>query len=283
MEKSIRRASADLSIFPAFSRLTLPCGREPSSSSIGLGPIHALVFPRTSTYLRTSFAIIMCNLLYMKTPMKEPVKISAQNHHSIQTPGDLFAALAPFMSILGTGILVLLLLLIFGDRISQLFFSAPMVDFDDLAISNGYHEIKSPSGQIWKLDYEQAHPVEFSGVIRHISIDHEKVFPILSHDLLITQGDFADRELVSTRVNNHHFTWRSLKSDAPEGSIHLLHIVPMNQEIYTQLLDIRDWDEVTLIGWEIQKIEAFSVNFEFLGTWMDSGCNTILVTEVHVK
>lgn len=215
--------------------------------------------------------------------MTEPSRNSTIQHHSIQDPRDLFQAIAPYLVIIGMGILLLLVLLVFGSNIRQLFFSAPLDDFDSLSIINGYHELKASSGESWKIEYEQDHSVTFTGIVRFISVNHEPVFPILSHDLLITQGDYADPSLVSTRVNNHHFTWNSRTNSSLSGSIHLLHIVPMNQEIFNKILQIHEWDEATITGWEIQKIDAYSSDQRYLGAWTDSGCNTILVTDVSKK
>lgn len=160
---------------------------------------------------------------------------------------------------------------------------APLEDFNQMVVSDGFHSISLPSGQHFDLSYEQNHDRYFDGLVRHTSMNHEKDFPIISFDILVTTGDYADDTKVSTSVSDHHFTWRADSGITPEGTINLLHTVPMNQALEEQLLSIKSGDHVIIKGWEILKIDAYSRTGDYIGYWQDAGCNTTLITEVYIN
>ena len=105
---------------------------------------------------------------------------------------------------------------------------------------------------------------------------------ILTHDILVTSGDYADPNIVSTSVFDHHFRWRSSSTAHPSGRTNLLHTVPANEEIYHQLLNIRSWDEVVITGREVLVIRIYDQDDNYLGDWRDTGCNTLLVKSVSI-
>ncbi|MDF1500104.1 MAG: hypothetical protein P1P76_06530 [Anaerolineales bacterium] len=78
---------------------------------------------------------------------------------------------------------------------------------------------------------------------------------------------------------------RYSESPRPSGAINLLHIVPASEEIYRKLLEVRDWNQVSIGGREILRIERFDAQGNYLGAWQDAGCNSILVNSVviHAK
>jgi hypothetical protein len=45
---------------------------------------------------------------------------------------------------------------------------------------------------------------------------------ILTHDILVTSGDYAEPDVVSTSVFCHLFTWRSSSTVHPSGRINYL-------------------------------------------------------------
>jgi hypothetical protein len=161
--------------------------------------------------------------------------------------------------------------------------TAPLQDFDKMVVADGFHTITLPSGQHFELSYEQNHDRYFDGIVRHTSMNHEANFPIVSFDILVTSGDFADEDLVWTSVSDHHFTWRSLNGQSPQGTINLLHTVPMDQATEEQLMSIEVGDHVMVKGWDILSIDGFSDTGEYIGTWMDAGCNTTLITEIYIN
>lgn len=105
---------------------------------------------------------------------------------------------------------------------------------------------------------------------------------MLSHDILVTSGDFDDSSIVRTSVSNHRFYWYSDQQNRPQGSINLLHTVPSTEELYHQLAQIRKGDRVRIKGIEILDINRYDQQGDFRGSWADAGCNTLLVTSVEI-
>jgi hypothetical protein len=151
-----------------------------------------------------------------------------------------------------------------------------------LIIHPGYDFIeREQRNQTWKISYETTQVSTFSGVVRHTSRINENQFPMLTHDILVTFGDYADSSLVRTSVNNHRFMWSSTTDTYPAGRINLIHAMPMNEEIVLDLYDIKYGDLVTIKGYEIYEIRFFR-NDQYAGKWKDAGCNTLLVSEVTI-
>jgi hypothetical protein len=154
-------------------------------------------------------------------------------------------------------------------------------DFDNLVISNSY-ELISSDDIYWKVQFEGIGDSKYIGTVRHVSPIRIEEFAILTHDILVTTGDFANPDIVSTNVIDHKFFWKSQNASSPSGSINLIHALPANKSIYQQLLDIHKWDTVRITGREIFTINAYQVDETLLGTWLDTGCNTLLVESVTI-
>ena len=161
------------------------------------------------------------------------------------------------------------------------FFGLATPRLDDLEFSPDYGRVTASDERNWTISYERTSESTFSGVVRHVSHWREESFPFATHDILVTTGEFASQARVSMRVLLHTFTYRYF-GQKPSGSIHLLHIVPASTEIYQQLLQVRDWNQVTISGREILRIERFSADGQFEAAFQDAGCNSILVTSVVI-
>jgi hypothetical protein len=166
-------------------------------------------------------------------------------------------------------------------RANTSFFGLVGTDFDSLVISNAYQEIISED-LYWKVQYEGPGEAKFIGTVRHVSPIRINEFKILTHDILVTTGDFSNPDLVNTTVVDHKFVWKATSPETPIGTIHLVHAVPATKDIYQQLLTIQNTDIVKLTGREIYSIKAYESDDTFLGTWVDTGCNTLLVQSVSV-
>jgi hypothetical protein len=154
-------------------------------------------------------------------------------------------------------------------------------DFGRLTFSESREEIDA--GDVyWKIAYEKTGTSEFSGLVRHVSPIRMEALRVLTHDVLVTSGEYADPSVVHTSVVNHHFYWRSPDVDHPKGRINLLHTIPANDEIYQQLLAVRSGDEVTIAGREILSVQAYDRSGRYLGEWHDEGCNTLVVESVTI-
>jgi hypothetical protein len=192
--------------------------------------------------------------------------------------GCLFTA-SPYV-ILG-GLLVLALLGVFVYyNLNIDFFAIGAPDFQNYTITPAYDHIQTPDQAYWQVAYEKPGNSQFHGLVRHISPIRIEQMPILTHDVLITSGDYSDSDLVSTSVIDHHFFWRSATTAHPQGTINLLHTVPRDRSIYEALLKIHTGDTVTITGREILKIDAYDHLGKLLMWWADSGCNSLRVDDV---
>ena len=151
-----------------------------------------------------------------------------------------------------------------------------------LIIHPGYDYVAREKGdQTWKISYETTKESTFTGIVRHTSRINESQFPMLTHDILVTYGDYADSSLVRTSVNNHRFIWSATTDKQPAGRINLIHAMPMDEEMLIALYRIKHGDQVVIKGYEIYDIGYFKSD-RFRGQWKDAGCNTLLVTEVII-
>lgn len=197
------------------------------------------------------------------------------------TPVGCLIGASPFLLGVVIVIIVALGLFIFtGSSINLFGNGAP--DFKAYIFSSTSERIDGPDHSHWMISYEYTRTSTFTGLVRHTSPIHENKFPFLTHDILITTGDFADSNLVNTQVSNHHFYWQSPKNNSPSGSINLLHTVVRDPAIYDQLLQIKSGQRVSILGTEILRIDYFTPSNELKVWWQDSGCNTLIVQQVTI-
>ena len=178
-------------------------------------------------------------------------------------------------------LIIIISVAFFYFRVNTSLFGLIGNDFDDLIISNSYEKI-STEDTYWEVQFEGVGESEYIGIVRHASPIRINEFRILTHDILVTTSDFANPDLVDTNVIDHKFFWKSTAGAAPNGSINLIHAVPANKDIYQELLKIQNWDTVKITGREIYTIKAYQSDETFLGTWTDSGCNTLLIEFVSI-
>lgn len=153
---------------------------------------------------------------------------------------------------------------------------------EDATITKDYSHISTADGRTWDVTFEYSKNSTFSGVVRHTSQWHDSALPFVTHDILVTTEDFAVPEIVSTSVFDHKFFYH-YNDTPPKGTINLLHIFPSSEEIFEELQLIEEWNQVTIIGREILKIDMFDASGKNLGYFIDLGCNSILVTSVSIQ
>jgi hypothetical protein len=153
--------------------------------------------------------------------------------------------------------------------------------YEHLQIDNTWEHV-SLGNLNWTVQYESYTPTIFTGLVRFIGPIRQQGIPFLTHDVLVTSGEFADPTLVNTRVFNHTFSWYARERQQPQGAINLLHTVPQKEAIYEQLLALKTGQQVRVTGFEIQIIDAYNQQGERYMWWQDSGCNTLLVTKIDV-
>jgi hypothetical protein len=163
------------------------------------------------------------------------------------------------------------------------FFGLAAPPFAEITFSKDFTNVTMPDGRAWKIIFEKNTASKFTGVVRAVVHWREEPIPFATHDVLVTNGDYASPRLVSTRVHNHAVYYQWFDDSMPQGTINLLHIVPLNEEIYRQLLKIHEWNLVVIKGLEILRIEIYDKQGKFDSYFQDEGCNSILVTSVEIK
>ena len=153
-------------------------------------------------------------------------------------------------------------------------------DYTALQFNPDFTIVQIGGGTQWHIIYDQAGSSVFSGLVRYIAANRGLDFPILSHDVLVTSGDYSDPAVVAVSVVDHHLSWNTQTVTIPKGNINLLVIIPANTGIYDQLQAVHNGQQVKIVGRKIYKIDTFESDGTKGGTWQDSGSSTILVTEV---
>lgn len=76
-----------------------------------------------------------------------------------------------------------------------------------------------------------------------------KSAPFFTHHTVLTTGEFSDPELVSIRkTGGGSFSWAAPRK--PKGTLVVLHMVPLDEDVLDQLQAIDDGDRVELVGRE---------------------------------
>jgi hypothetical protein len=73
-------------------------------------------------------------------------------------------------------------------------------EFETWKIDSSFTTVEDSGGESWKIRYESKNTTIFEGLVRHTSPINERAFPLLSHDILVTSGDFSDPSIVRTSV-----------------------------------------------------------------------------------
>lgn len=162
------------------------------------------------------------------------------------------------------------------------FFGLATPPLEEMVFSKGYQHVSAPDQREWSITYEFDHDTTFTGIVRHVSHWREQEIPFATHDILVTTDEFASQARVHVSVLFHTFTYRYFEDPAPSGTVNLLHIIPATPAIYRQLLEVREWNSVSIHGREILRIERFDPQGKPLGYWQDAGCNSILVDSVTI-
>jgi hypothetical protein len=156
-------------------------------------------------------------------------------------------------------------------------------DYAAYKIDSSFSKVQDSDNLSWSIAYEKNVDSDFKGLVSDVVPIRMSQFPFLTHDILITTGDYSDPSKVILSLSNHHFMWVSKTKSAPKGTANLLHAVPENEEIYRQLLQVQRGKRVEIKGREILRIDAFDPKGKLLGWWQDSGCNSLVVKSVTIQ
>lgn len=169
------------------------------------------------------------------------------------------------------------------DKIKPLFVKPVVINsFDDISYLDNFHRVMHPSGAFWIISYESNKEVSFTGQVGFATPIKEKDFALLTSDILVTNGDYSNPFIVEILVFEHRYKWLSWHEPRPLGSIGLLHVIPLNEEINKKLSSIKTGDAVIIKGYDIYRVDSFDKNGNYLSSWKDDGCFTTLVTDVTV-
>jgi hypothetical protein len=198
----------------------------------------------------------------------------------------LFAPLGCLISIPAYVVFgVILIIVVIGSsvyyNVNTEIFGIGHPPYDRMKIDNTWEHI-TIDDDTWSVEYESLQRDTFQGLVRFIGPIRQNGIPFLTHDVLVTSGDFANPDLVNTSVYNHTFHWYSHELQNPQGSINLIHAVPQKETIYNQLLEMKTGQQVKITGFEVLRINAFDAKGRRYLWWQDSGCNTLMITRVEI-
>jgi len=156
-------------------------------------------------------------------------------------------------------------------------------DFAGFTITNSARQVHDKRGYTWDILYEPLPPSHYRGLVRHISPIRLDMVPFLTHDILVTTGDFANSKLVNVSVFDHKYAWYTNNNTYPSGNINLIHATTLNEKAYQTLLQMRAGDQVEITGYEIFRIDAYKPDGSNIGWWQDAGCNTLLIETANIQ
>jgi hypothetical protein len=99
------------------------------------------------------------------------------------------------------------------------------------------------------VDYraEWGPEVVYEGSARLFERAKYKLAPFFTHHTALSTGDFADSDLVSIVHNGGgNFIWTA--AEKPEGTLVVLHMIPLDADVLDQLEEIDDGEPVRLVG-----------------------------------
>ena len=89
----------------------------------------------------------------------------------------------------------------------------------------------------------------YSGDIRFVHRADLPGLPIVTHEVIITTGEYSDPEFVSiTPIKNGTMRW-SAPSRPETGSLDVLHFIPINKSVLQSLDEIEEGDVITVYGY----------------------------------
>jgi len=125
--------------------------------------------------------------------------------------------------------------------------------------------------------------IRFEGDLRYAGRAYSRELPMVTHDAVLTTGDFSDPKLVKVSpLKKGSGTWRSKSSSkgTPKGTLVALHFIPSDLGIHGQLTRLREGDSVEIEG----RVETDSrVDASNGGFWRLNHSNHKLVLVTAVK
>jgi hypothetical protein len=123
----------------------------------------------------------------------------------------------------------------------------------------------------------------FSGTIQWTGQAAKSAVPLITHEVLVTTGEYSDPKVVQIEpVVDHHTTWKFVAGrTALDGTIHIVHCVPSTPEVYDALGGLTVGQNVSIQG-ELLSGPLTGSDGSFWKTGKESH-PTVFVREVHVE
>lgn len=130
-----------------------------------------------------------------------------------------------------------------------------------------------------RLDTQWGDETSFTGLVRDVEQAYYEGVPAISHNVLVTSGDFSDPEIVDfSRFRNGALSWRAQVQ--PEGSVHVLHLIADDPATFEQLQDLDIGDQVTISGREERDGKIENSNGGWQGFGRTHGHVLLLASDV---
>jgi hypothetical protein len=92
-------------------------------------------------------------------------------------------------------------------------------------------------------------PQTFSGTVQWTGRASASSIPFLTHEVLVTTGDYSDPAIVHIKpVEDHHTTWTFPPGRNLQGTIFIVHCIPATPAIYDALDAVRVGETVEIEG-----------------------------------
>jgi hypothetical protein len=92
-------------------------------------------------------------------------------------------------------------------------------------------------------------PKTFTGTVQWTGTASAHGIPFLTHEVLITTGDYSDPAVVKLEpVVDHETTWRYPAGRTLDGTIYVVHCIPATPAIYDTLETLRVGDTIDIEG-----------------------------------
>jgi len=117
--------------------------------------------------------------------------------------------------------------------------------------------------------------------VRRIDRHYSEYIPIITHDFVLTTGDYNDPNIVSLRHRgdgNYNFSWTTRKT--PKGSLIVYHLIPVSAYVQRQINNIEMGDTIKMSGKISQDSKITSSTGAFLQLMHDNH-KFVLVDEIN--
>ena len=122
----------------------------------------------------------------------------------------------------------------------------------------------------------------FSGTIQWTGHAAPSAVPLITHEVLVTTGEYSDPKIVQIQpVVDHHTTWTYVARRMAEGTIHIVHCIPSTPEVYDALGALVAGQSVTIDG-ELLRGPLKGTDGSFWQTGKESH-PTVFVRSVRVE